>query len=167
MPIGLQWPKVFWVAPDHRKGKWPVFLEVLISFSFTDLGLMSFGIEDDFSIFINFSLISFFLFFWILFLSSPEKKSNGSIPTFWTMDSKEHPAWQLTRMVSLPVFLCGIMEILNDGFLSSCAKQNAMAWVSLDRVTFSRRPKNVLNVSINVIQPSMVECIDVSEGLGW
>ena len=69
-------------------------------------------------------------------------------------------------MVSLPVFLCGIMEILNDGFLSSCAGQDAMAWVSLDRVTFSRRPKNVLNVSIKVIQPSMVECIDVSEGLG-
>ena len=55
---------------------------------------------------------------------------------------------------------------LNDGFLSSCAGQDAMAWVSLDRVTFSRRPKNVLNVSINVIQPSMVERIDVSEGLG-
>ena len=64
-------------------------------------------------------------------------------------------------MVSLPVFLCGIMEILNDGFLSSCAGQDAMAWVSLDRVTFSRRPKTVLNVAINVIQPSMGERIDV------
>ena len=69
-------------------------------------------------------------------------------------------------MVSLPVFLCGIIEILNDGFLSSCAGQDAMAWVSLDRVTFSRRPKNVLNVSINITQPSMVERIDVSEGFG-
>ena len=167
MPIGLQWPKVFWMAPDHRKGKWPVFLEVLISFSFTNLGLMSFGIEDDFSFFINFSLISFFLFFWNLFLSSPEKKSDGSIPTFWTMDSKEHPAWQLTMMVSCPVFLCGIMEILNDGFLSKCTGQDAMAWVSLDHVTFSRRPNNLFNVWVNITQPSMVERIDGSEGVGW
>lgn len=63
-------------------------------------------------------------------------------------------------------FLCGIMEIHNDGFLSSCAGQEAMACVSLDRVTSSMRPKNVLNVSIKVIQPSMVERIDVLEGLG-